>query len=301
MILIFSEQRDPHVRAVTKRLRNSHAEFRIIDPFADLFLPPIELRPSYVPAFSAIWDRIKPVSLIGLSERDDYIIRERLGSARAIQNVHVGKARLMNHPCATEMARAKAAQLTLAVKAGLRVPRTYIGNKPREVLRFVDSCRDGAIAKSLTWFVGQDGRFSFTKRVDAKMLRRTPAAVAYSPLIYQEYIAKEYEVRVTCVGQRVFAARILSQRNDATKIDWRRDQFTIDYEIIDLPRSILKKLHFVRIQLGLVFAAFDLIVTPSSECVFLEVNATGNWMWIEKKLGLPISEAVAKWLARGHE
>jgi hypothetical protein len=31
--------------------------------------------------------------------------------------------------------------------------------------------------------------------------------------------------------------------------------------------------------------------------IFLEVNPTGQWLWLEQKLGLPISERIASALA----
>ena len=47
-------------------------------------------------------------------------------------------------------------------------------------------------------------------------------------------------------------------------------------------------------ELGLVFGAVDLICTPEREYVFLEVNPSGEWGMLERDLGLPISEAIAK-------
>jgi glutathione synthase/RimK-type ligase-like ATP-grasp enzyme len=48
--------------------------------------------------------------------------------------------------------------------------------------------------------------------------------------------------------------------------------------------------------LGLSFGALDLILTPQGEYVFLEVNPSGQWVWIEDKLDLPISRSIAEWL-----
>ena len=36
-------------------------------------------------------------------------------------------------------------------------------------------------------------------------------------------------------------------------------------------------------DLGIVFGCFDLIVTPDGEVVFLEVNQTGSFLWIEEQ------------------
>jgi putative transposase len=49
--------------------------------------------------------------------------------------------------------------------------------------------------------------------------------------------------------------------------------------------------------LGLAYGAVDLILEPSGNYVFLEVNSMGQWHWIEHLVGLPISEAIAEFLA----
>jgi hypothetical protein len=42
-----------------------------------------------------------------------------------------------------------------------------------------------------------------------------------------------------------------------------------------------------------VYGAYDFIVTPDNRYVFVEVNPSGQWLWIEDLAGCPISEAVA--------
>jgi hypothetical protein len=49
-------------------------------------------------------------------------------------------------------------------------------------------------------------------------------------------------------------------------------------------------------QLGLVFGAVDLICTPSGDHVFLELNPCGEFFWLERTPGLPISDAIANLL-----
>jgi glutathione synthase/RimK-type ligase-like ATP-grasp enzyme len=202
----------------------------------------------------------------------------------------------MNPPLATERARSKARQLRIAQECGIRVPRTYIGNNPKEVRRFVDSCAGGAVAKTLTWYVGRDGRFAFTSPIRRDFLLGNEAATAYSPLIYQERVAKRHELRVTCVADELFPVRILSQDRPAAATDWRIAQHDLDYETTTLRTATATQLRRMMRRLGLVYGAFDLIVTPDDEVVFLEVNAGGNWLWLERRLNLPISERIASWL-----
>ena len=50
-------------------------------------------------------------------------------------------------------------------------------------------------------------------------------------------------------------------------------------------------------RLGLAFGAIDLVLTPEGQYVFLEINPSGQWLWLEDKLGFPITERIAAWLA----
>ena len=47
----------------------------------------------------------------------------------------------------------------------------------------------------------------------------------------------------------------------------------------------------------LSFGAVDMILTPKEEYVFLEINQTGQWGWIEDLARLPISCTIAETLA----
>jgi acetyl/propionyl-CoA carboxylase alpha subunit len=46
----------------------------------------------------------------------------------------------------------------------------------------------------------------------------------------------------------------------------------------------------------LEFGALDFIVDPEGNWWFLEVNPSGQWLWIETLTGLDISGEIAQWL-----
>ncbi|SCF90374.1 MULTISPECIES: hypothetical protein [unclassified Streptomyces] len=49
-------------------------------------------------------------------------------------------------------------------------------------------------------------------------------------------------------------------------------------------------------RLGLPYGAFDFVVTPEDEWVFLEVNPSGQYGFIEVATGLSITAAIADYL-----
>jgi hypothetical protein len=44
------------------------------------------------------------------------------------------------------------------------------------------------------------------------------------------------------------------------------------------------------------FAALDFGLKSDGSLVFFEANLAGNWLWIEREAGLPITEAIARHL-----
>ena len=50
-------------------------------------------------------------------------------------------------------------------------------------------------------------------------------------------------------------------------------------------------------ELGLVFGTIDLKVADNGELFFLEINPQGQFLYIEIRTGLPISKALADFLA----
>jgi hypothetical protein len=53
--------------------------------------------------------------------------------------------------------------------------------------------------------------------------------------------------------------------------------------------------------MGLTYAALDFVVTPEGEHVFLEINPAGQWGWIERALGMPITDAILDSLREGYD
>lgn len=209
----------------------------------------------------------------------------------------ISSAKWVNHPEANRLADKKLAQLRLAQSLGIRVPRTIVTNDPQTAKGFEESVRPaGMIYKTLTYpFIEETSstfRSVFTSSVHLSSERLI--AVQAAPCFFQEEVPKAYELRVTVVGEHVFAARIYSQDQEATSLDWRRNQHEVvlRQEVEDLKPEIKSACLEITKRLGLVFGALDFIVTPDGEHVFLEINPNGQWLWKEVVLGLRISDAL---------
>lgn len=200
----------------------------------------------------------------------------------------------INHPSALADCEYKPWQLHLARTVGLRVPTTLITNDPREARRFAAEM-DDLIVKSLAEPIIAEGgtqKTIWTRRVDAAELTEL-AGLELTTHLFQQWIPKAYEVRLTVVGKHHFAVAIHAH-STSTRVDWRSDYDALTYTVIQCPAEVVDRAHDFLRAAGLVYGAFDFIVTPDAEdYVFLECNAAGQWGWLAEECGLPIAEAIA--------
>ncbi len=133
----------------------------------------------------------------------------------------------------------------------------------------------------------------YTKKFQADELIPTLGDVRNAPVILQQYIPKDLELRVTVVGERVFPCAIYSQEQVGNQEDWRRQEIEkLRHEAFTLPDAIEKLCIQLLKRLNLDFGCIDLILTPEGDYVFLEINPLGQWLWVEEKTGMPVGEAI---------
>jgi len=193
-------------------------------------------------------------------------------------------------------------QLEVAQEVGLEIPRTLMTNDPAEARDFLAAFPSGIIYKPFHCFFGLTDRFAASSIyanyiTDARALSDN---IRLAPCIFQEYVPKKVELRVTIVGNRVFTAEIHSQESERTRLDWRRYDFkNTPHRKADLPPEVQEKLMTLLRRLNLVFACVDIIVTPDGRYIFLEVNQMGQWYWIQRVTGLPILRHLVQMLIQG--
>jgi hypothetical protein len=209
--------------------------------------------------------------------------RELEAFTRGIWSVVGRQAFWVNPLEAHRRASQKPRQLHEAVAAGLRIPPTLISNDP-DAIRALLRGGEPIIYKPFHpagWNDGDDLAFAYTAVVteddlpDDDTLRLTPG-------IFQPLIPKRHELRVTCIGDQLVTARLLSQDEAATRVDWRSRGGRVPLVPDTLPAAVEDACWLLLHRLGLVFGCIDLIVTPDGDVVFLEVNEQGQWLWIEE-------------------
>lgn len=200
----------------------------------------------------------------------------------------------------------KLMQLRVASQVGLAIPSTLVTNSPARIKEFIGEKWGDFITKCITSAMIKSEnrpRAIFTRKIDRDLLSQIEQ-VRYCPTLFQNYVRKKAEVRIVVVCDRVFSFLILNQEapSELTRVDWRHyDLENVKHEEFQLPSEVERKvLKFTR-RLNLNFGAIDMILTPEDEFVFLELNPTGQWAWLEELTGVRVSDCIVEVLSNPPE
>jgi MvdD family ATP-grasp ribosomal peptide maturase len=254
---------------------------------------------------TAIWHRRLNFGAHLPAELDRQLRHSSLGETSAAAHGMLAslKAFRMDHLHHIRRAENKQLQLQVAREVGLNIPRTITTNDPSAARAFAKSCESGAVTKMLSSFaIYDEGKelVVFTNPVKPEDLADL-SSLSLCPATFQELLAKSLEIRVTVVGQQVMSAALDSKTSARAAHDWRRDGLRMlqDWRPYQLPGEVEEKILRLMDYFSLNYGAIDIILTPDDRHVFLELNPCGEFFWLERTPGLPISEAIASVLL-GH-
>ena len=200
-----------------------------------------------------------------------------------------------NAPWDMDACDSKVKQMQVARRIGFMVPDLLVTNQTHALLQFKsihnlvvkqlsNICvfeEDGVSAKSL-----------YTHLLDDDDLKHIED-LQHSPAFFNTFIDKVYDVRVTVIGNDMYAVRIDSQKFKESKVDFRRKEGDLNIEVIELKNTLSNRIINLMKHLKLNFAALDFAVDINDHYWFLEINSEGNWLWMEEELNLPISSSIA--------
>ena len=190
------------------------------------------------------------------------------------------------------VAELKLFQLQVARKLGFKVPRTIISQNVIKLKSFISDNEFATICKPIFHglLVDDVSQYSiYTRRVDPDDL--DAQSVKACPVLLQEEIHRKADVRATFIGPKHFVADITGE---ASLVDWRDPEVLAKFSESHLPPKVEVMCRAMLDELGLVYGAFDFIRTPDDELVFLEINPTGEWAWLEDQLGFLMRDAFIK-------
>lgn len=183
----------------------------------------------------------------------------------------------------------------------LNIPKTYIVSKKNDLNKFVNGTKK-YITKPIHYgvsFKKDDEIYSiYTALLNKKILDELPNE--FFPSLIQEYIEKEFELRVFYLDKKCYSMAIFSQSDEQTKVDFRNynnenPNRTIPY---NLSKSLTKKIENLMVLLGLNSGSLDIIKAKNGKFYFLEVNPVGQFGMVSKPCNYNLEEKIADYLIK---
>lgn len=196
---------------------------------------------------------------------------------------------VINPAAAAALINNKFVQLTVAKTVGLKVPETLLSNSAMEINRFYTKHGRSIIVKPFSpqsWFEAERRYIQQTILItDKNSDCLHERGLELCPSIFQRYIEKDFDLRITVISEDLYCAKILSQDDPLSKVDCRGGLF-IDTKLepfYALPDLVGSQIREFMHRAGLVFGCIDMIVDREGQYYFLEVNEQGQFLWIEDR------------------
>jgi len=194
--------------------------------------------------------------------------------------------RCINTYSASQLVRNKGVQLHLAGTSGLKIPATLMSNSPAAVREFFDQYPNNAICKAFASHVWQqqgseDISVTETFCLTREQLPSDDEIFTYAPAIYQEIVAKEFDVRMVLMGEQIYSYALRTPENS---LDWRFDaaRKNLTVEIISTPPDVEAGLLLFAQKTGVCFGVLDFAVDRDGQWWFLEINEQGQFLWLDQ-------------------
>jgi hypothetical protein len=304
-VLIIGDTEDTHLNSVIDKLKKLNAHVIILFPDKSQCYVSIQITQDISDAIitngelSITSKQVQSVFYrhTGRSGKEFKTLEEKLQFDYTANEWHhtltslvlfIPKEKWINPPTCEQLRKPE--QLLTAKTLGFKIPNTVVSNSVVDI---------GKQFKALDKFIFKavdrcDGLF--TTEITNDSIKDEGPSLQLSPLIYQNRCNKDFDLRITVIGDEIFGVKIHSQKTEETSLDWRINQsdksmFAI-YELDPLFKTKLLELHK---KFNLVAGAYDFVGEEGKEPVFLEVNPHNfAWVYYENCTGLPISEAIAK-------
>ncbi len=308
MILIVSFENNEHVDKVREHLTRPSAivdtawfpaslalDSRCCDEAESLQLSLPDGRKINLAEVGAVWNRrIRPFDLHDDLTDNTARLFAWSESNEALQGVWYSlDCFWMNPPTADEVSQRKIRQLQVARRVGLSVPDTVVTNDPEVAREFVETRGTGNVIRKAFRNIEQAPRE--TSRVSEADLALLDS-VRYAPVIFQQFVPADIDLRITVIEDDIYAAAIYSKPD--YEADYRLGLGSATVVPYELPPEIGAKLIELMEIFEIKYGAIDMRVTPEGEHVFLEVNPAGEYLFISERTQQPIPAAIAASLER---
>lgn len=309
-VLILTHQDDPHASSVRNYLNQREVEnftivtedllreYKIDFSSEDLTYriedkgKIIELTPSW-----NIWNRriMIPDRNKGMpKDLQDLVIDECEKTWDGLLMSHKGK--VVNRPQNHFYANSKLDQIRFALENSMLAPDTIVTNNPFKLKDFYNKHKGNIcfkLQKGAVIRTPKGNKVIYTNKVTEEQMKNA-SLVSSHPSLFQEYIDKEFEIRIISTDRTSTGIAIHSQDSEISKIDYRRyDLENVRYNQVEIPEEVRLFCSKMLTHYGLHFGAFDFIYSKDGRYFFLELNPNGQWLWLEEQSGYNLTKEVA--------
>jgi glutathione synthase/RimK-type ligase-like ATP-grasp enzyme len=297
-IAILSSALDPHSRAVAWGARESGASVIVLDTYRGIDADGTAFavrsgraRILGLEPFSVIWGRQpyrvqSPDAAVtedaGFTERQRYSFQ--LGLIECLETIE--GVRWINKPSHQRLAECKLLQLTTALTVCLRTPETVVTSDPGVVRNFLKG-RSEIVVKPLQadrWdYRDKKSRSAFATVLEAEDISQLPDQdISARVAIYQEQVRKRADVRVVVLGQRAFAFNVIQKNDPGIDSPFSLGELgAMKVEPVELTAREEDRICALVKAMGLEFATVDLALDENGQYVFLDLNPSGQWLFLE--------------------
>jgi hypothetical protein len=179
-------------------------------------------------------------------------------------------------------APAGTAQLDAARRLGVATPRTVLSTDAAAAVRGMRAER--TVVKTPDFRLADADRGNWPAYVPLIVSSALPADIAPGrAVVVQEYVPHVRELRVFHLDGALAAFEI---GKHAPATQWT-DPDRVTVRPVACPPAAAHAVRVLSAAWRLRYGAFDLLVRPGGEVVFLEANPDGDWLWYEHRAGRP--------------
>jgi hypothetical protein len=190
----------------------------------------------------------------------------------------------------------RAYHLHVAARIGFRIPVTLVTNSPQAFLDFYRTHQGNLVDKAFSEpTVRKRGE---VHRMHARRIARQDVrhyrSIRFSPVVFQEYVARAQRVSVTVIGPHIFAAVVPSEKANRAERD--QDSSRNEPSLHELLPGMQQLCVRLVEELGLSAGEIRLLFTSEGEYFFLGIQPPRPWAWLEGLMGQAINDAICNLL-----
>lgn len=183
----------------------------------------------------------------------------------------------LNGPRDVERAEFKILQLTTARELGLSIPPTLVTNSAKTAARFASEY-PSVVVKPVRYGLvssGHDARVAWTSRTSRQEL----LSLRGPPVLLQMQLHTESHLRVVTVADRSFISQLRTEQ-----LDWRSD-LDNHQRFRALSRGTMPEVEAGAVAIAdalhVGYSSQDWVVDAESQAWFLDLNPSGQWLFVD--------------------